>query len=55
MLSSPRQAVESVNLLAEIDGFKCMDAIEYQRFCLDKFDIYLGFLRILLSGKSGGF
>ncbi len=55
MLSSPRQAVESVNLLAEIDGFKCMDAIEYQLFCLDDFDIFLGFLGMLSIVKSGGF
>ena len=32
------QALKSVNLLAKIDGYKCMDAIESQRVCLDEFD-----------------
>ena len=31
------QAVKLVNLLFEISGYKCMDAMEFQWFCLDNF------------------
>ena len=31
------QAVKLVNLLFEISGYKCMDAIEFQGFCSDNF------------------
>ncbi len=31
------QAVKLVNLLFEISSYKCMDAIEFQGFCLDNF------------------
>ena len=49
-----RQAVKSVNLLAEIDGDERMDAIEFQRVCLDDLDRTRLIAEALSLSRSNG-
>ena len=49
-----RQAVNFVNLLAEIDVYKRMDAIESHRVCLDDFDRAILITEALSLSRSKG-